>query len=82
MSTQNPSEARLRYAHRRRQVAVGVRQHQRFYDASLTEQGVTNPRRDGREHVIAMRDPERVERGEPEAGEPSQSRPVCALVIV
>jgi hypothetical protein len=59
-----------------------VRQEQRFDDASLTEQRVADLRRYGREHVVALRDPERVERGEPEAREPSQSRPVCALVIV
>ena len=59
-----------------------MRQEQRFDDASLTEQGVADPRSYGREHVVALRDPERVERGEPEAGEPSQSGPVCALVIV
>ena len=70
----------LRYPYQRRQVAVGVRQHQRFDDADLTEQGVADLRRYGREHVVALRNPERVGRGEPEAGEPSQSRP--ALVIV
>ena len=59
-----------------------MRQYERFDDANLTEQGVADLRRYGREHVVALRDPERIQRGEPEAAEPSQSRPVCPLVIV
>ena len=53
-----------------------------FDDAGLTEQGVADPRRYGRKHIVALRDPEWVERGESEARKPSQPRPVCALVIV
>ena len=80
--TQQPDAARSRHTDQRRQVAVGVGKDQRLDDASLTEQGVADPRSYVREHIVALRDPERVERGEPEAGEPPQSRPVCALVIV
>ena len=59
-----------------------MRQDQRFDDAGLTEQGVADLRGQGREHVVALRNPERVERGKPKAREPSQSRPVGALVII
>ena len=33
----------------------------------LTEQAVADPRSYVREYIVAMRDPERIERGEPEA---------------
>ena len=37
--------ARYRHTHQRRQVAVGMRQDQRFDGARLAEQGVADPRR-------------------------------------
>jgi len=61
----NPCEAlahSLRHPHQRRQMTVGVRQDDRFDDAGLPEEGVADLRSYRREHVVALGDPERIER--------------------